>query len=109
MNTYLDKTGPAPYGLWNDDSPLPDLLLRVDFGGLAAFHRPPGTNGTIQRESLEVYSALTNITEDVLATTRSTLLFPGMNLIGVVNPVIRKRFRAPEFSAFGLFDVSPLK
>jgi hypothetical protein len=109
LNVHLDKTRPAPKVLWNDHSPLPDLFLRVNFSGLAAFHRPPGTNGTIQRESLEVYSALTNITKDVLATTRPTLLFPGMNLIGVVNPVIRKRFSAPEFSVFGLFDVSPLK
>jgi hypothetical protein len=109
MNTYLDKTDFFPHGLWNDSSPLPDLFLRVDFGELAAFHRPPGTNGSIQRESLEVYSALTSFTEGVLTTTRPTLLFPGMNLIGVVNPVIRKRFRKPELSALGLSGVSPLK
>jgi hypothetical protein len=109
LKVHLDKTHAAPYLLWDDDNPLPDLLVRVDFSGLAAFHRPPGTNGTIRRESLEVYSALTNITEDALATTRPTLLFPGMNMIGVVNPRIRKRFGAPGLSAFGLFHVSSLK
>ena len=106
---YLDRSRGSPDTLWNDnDNPLPDLLLTVDFGQLAAFHRPPGTNDTLQRESLKVYSALTNITEDVFATTRPTLLFPGMNLVGVVNPVMRRQFRAPGLSVLGLLDVSPL-
>jgi hypothetical protein len=95
--------------MWDDSNPLPDLRLRVDFNGLAAFHRPPGTTNRTQRDSLKVYPALTNITEDALATTPPTLLFPGMNLIGVVKPVLRQRFRAPGLSAFGLFEVSPLK
>jgi hypothetical protein len=111
LKVPLDETrsGVAPRLLRNNESPFPDLFLQVNFSGLAAFHPPPGTNNAIQRESLEVYSALTNITEDALGTTRPILLFPGMNLIGVVSPVIRKRFRAPALSAFGLFDVSPLK
>jgi hypothetical protein len=107
MNTYLAEIPFVVDGL--NHYLLPDLFLKVDFGGLPAFHQPPGANGSIQRESLAVYSALTNITEDVLATTRPALLLPGMNLIGVVNPVIRKRFRVPALSVFGLFDVSPLK
>jgi hypothetical protein len=108
MNTCLDYTD-FPHVLLLAPDLLPDLVLTVDFGGLAAFDQSPGIDGTMQRKLLKVYSALTNITEDVLATTRPTLLSPGMNLRGVVNPVIRKRFRAPELSAFGLFDVSPLK
>ncbi|KAJ2914992.1 hypothetical protein MD484_g5426, partial [Candolleomyces efflorescens] len=42
---------------------------------------------------------------DVLATTQPAMLLPSMDLIGVYNMVIRKRFRNPDLSAFGLFDV----
>jgi hypothetical protein len=109
MNTYLDETNSILSDLMEGDNPFPDLSLWVDFGRLAAFRQPSGADGSIQRVSLKVYSALTNFTKDVLVTTRPTLLFPGMNLIGVVNPVIRKRFRVPELSVWGVFDVSPSK
>jgi hypothetical protein len=105
MRTYLDE---VDFQYLLDDA-LPDLFLRVDFGGLVAFHQLTDAVPGIRRESLAVYSALTQIAEDVLMTTRPAELFPGMNLIGVVNPLIRKRFGAPGLSAFGLFEVSPLK
>jgi hypothetical protein len=86
---------------------FPELLLRVNFSGLTGQRDPPPGSGlAITRESLKVYVGLTNSTRDVLETTRPTLLFPGMNLMGVVDLVIRKRFRAPQLSVFGLFDVS---
>jgi hypothetical protein len=50
--------------------------------------------------------SFTNNTKDVLATTWPVLLLPGMNLMAGVDLVIRKRFRNPELSAFGLFNIS---
>ncbi len=44
-------------------------------------------------------SALTSITPP-------TLLFPGMNLIGHAQVVIRQRFKTPALFEFGFFNVS---
>jgi hypothetical protein len=103
-NSYL-KVGQSWTFGWPNT--LPDLFLRVNFSGLLPLQdRPQGSGRFIPEESLKVYSAFTNNTKDVLATTRPVLLLPGMNLMVGVDLVIRKRFRNPELSAFGLFDVS---
>jgi hypothetical protein len=58
---------------------------------------------------LKVYLAFTNNMQNVLETTHPILLFPGTHLVGLVNLIIRRRFRAPGVSSFGIFDVSQLR
>jgi hypothetical protein len=86
---------------------FPDLFLTVDFSNLSPPNLPlgHGSGRSIAADAIKVYLAFTNNTQKVISTTRPALLLPGMNLLGVVHPIIRKSFRAPKLSAFGLFDV----
>ncbi|RXW14965.1 hypothetical protein EST38_g10892 [Candolleomyces aberdarensis] len=55
-------------------------------------------------DSLMVYLALANNTEDLFLTTRPTSLFAGSNLVGVADLLVRQRLKVRELSTFGLFD-----
>jgi hypothetical protein len=59
-------------------------------------------------DALKVYLALTNNTKEALLTTRPTPLFPGNNLVGLADLMVRQRLKAGGLSTFGLFNVSHL-
>jgi hypothetical protein len=85
-----------------DRDARPDLLIVVNFTMLRV---PPDTGINIPRNSVQVYVGLTNNTDDVIATTAPSTLPPGVNLIGIVNLMVRQRLRSPRFSTLGIFDV----
>jgi hypothetical protein len=66
----------------------------------------PNTRADMIHDSLKVYLALTNSTKDVLLTTRPVPLFPGSNLLGVADLMIRQRLKPAWLSTLGLFNVS---
>ncbi|KAJ2931024.1 hypothetical protein H1R20_g6098, partial [Candolleomyces eurysporus] len=84
----------------------PNLLLEANFTGLMSPGQLPNTDPNVLFDSLMVYLALTNNTNDVLSTTRPTSLFAGSNLVGVADLMVRQRLKVKELSTFGLFDVS---
>ena len=84
----------------------PNLFLEANFTGLMSPGQLPNTNSDVISDSMRVYLAMTNDTEDVLLTTRPTYLFPGSNAIGVADLIVRQRLKVRELSTLGLFDVS---
>lgn len=86
----------------------PDLKLTVNFTELLNPSDQPGDSSIrIRLDSLRVFLALTNNTSDVLLSTTATPLFPGTNLVGYANLIVRQRLEAAHLSTLGLFDVSP--
>jgi hypothetical protein len=96
---------PQDESLFGDsDINRPDLKLTVNFTELFS----PSDSGyrSMEKNSLGVYLALKNITQDVVSLTPVTYLSPGTNLVGIADFIVRQRFKAPRLSTLGLFDVS---
>jgi hypothetical protein len=83
----------------------PDLRLTVNFTELLSSSDQSGYRGMVA-DSLKVFLALTNDTNNVLFSTPVTYLLPGTNLVGIADFMVRQRFKAAQLSTLGLFDVS---
>lgn len=104
--SIANSKSPDPWAfLRNPELTQPDLKLTVNFTELLDPSDQPGDRA-IAFDSLRVYLALTNNTSDVLLSTTATPLFPGTNIVGYANLLLRQRLEAAHLSTLGLFDVS---
>jgi len=81
----------------------PDLLVTVDFKVLGMFD---DSLVDARMRTVSILVGLTNNTNDVVANTIPTPLFPGLNLAGNVSRDFKRRFVKPPLASFGIFSVS---
>ena len=79
----------------------PELLITVNYTALGISSTSFGN--TVQN-SVEVVISLSNITSEILSQTVSTVLPPGVNLMGRLHLEFRQLLT--NSVSFGLFDVS---
>ncbi|KAJ2931019.1 hypothetical protein H1R20_g6097, partial [Candolleomyces eurysporus] len=79
----------------------PNLFLKANFTGLMAPGVFPNTRADMIFDSLKVYLALTNNTEDALLTTRPIPLLPGSNLVGVADLMLYDTFMIADIPYTG--------
>lgn len=81
----------------------PDLLVVVNYTTIGV---PSNTPIDISRNSVQLMVGLTNNTDYVVGKTSPTTLIPGLNVVGALNIAVRRQFKSPMMSSFGMFDVS---
>lgn len=96
LSRYLFRRGPRA---------MPDLQLSLSFTELLSPTQQVGENG-VARDSLVIYSELTNNVNDRLASTSPTLLLIGMNLVGVAELLVRQSLKTTSLATLGFIDVS---
>ncbi|KAF9522983.1 hypothetical protein CPB83DRAFT_69023 [Crepidotus variabilis] len=79
---------------------LTDLLVTVNFTRLGiSIDKQEYTT----LDSVQVYLGLTDRVDDAVRKSAPTTLVPGVNLIGMVQVVMRREFVSPSLSTFGIF------
>ena len=90
-------TWPVPI---NHPDFYPELLITVNYTALGISST---SFGNTAQNSVEVVISLSNITSEDLLQTVSTVLPPGVNLLGRLQLEFRQILTSPV--SFGLFDV----
>jgi len=78
---------------------IPDLLVTIDFSKLSI--PSDSVNHTPPRNSVQVRVGLTNDTSKTVLRTSPTTLIPGVNLVGIVNVVVRQVTTSSVLSFIG--------
>jgi hypothetical protein len=81
----------------------PDLLVTVNFTTLGMFDNSLVDART---RTVSILVGLTNNTNDVVANTIPTPIFPGLSLAGNVSRRFKRRFVKPPLASLGIFGVS---
>ena len=80
---------------------IPDLLVTINFSKLSI---PSDSVNDAPRDSVQIRVGLTNDTSKVILRTSPTTLIPGVNLVGIVNFVVRQVTTSSVLSFIG-FEV----
>ena len=81
----------------------PDLLVTINFTTLGMFD---DSLVDARMRTVSILVGLTNNTNDVVANTIPTPIFPGLNLAGNVSRRFKRRFVKPPLASWGIFTVS---
>ncbi|TEB28304.1 hypothetical protein FA13DRAFT_1815865 [Coprinellus micaceus] len=79
---------------------FPNFDLTVNFTGLFGSVKP-GSGYNLHLDAVRVYIGLTDDTAEIVHNTEPILLFPGTNILSVVRPVFRERFKRQGLATLG--------
>lgn len=81
----------------------PDLLVTINFTTLGMFD---DSLVDARMRTVSILVGLTNNTNDVVANTIPTPMFPGLNLAGNISREFKRRFVKPPLASWGIFSSS---